>query len=773
RHTITIYSNATYDGYAFSASSSALPDPNPDEWGDGSDSTSLLMYVGEYSFFRAGEAFNFRNRSFLAFPLDSIPAGAIILSATLYINLNNNTATVDDVGDCIIDHIGNYTPLDRTDYQIVPLTANIATLATPATLPGLLSIPGLESYVQDDLLNSRPYTHFRLRQSTGGDTPTEATPSEREIFRVYNFTTGDSIVKPYLEIIYSRPPNPPINLGVQGFADGTEEALNITSHTPTLNWTFSDPDAGDTQSAYNVSVIRVSDGVLMWFKNDTGANNTVIYNETGGGIAALELIDCNDYYFRVQTQDNHGLWGDWAEMRFHMNTLPTTMLVAPANDTWINDNTPLFDWDYFDVEGSPQCAFNLTISSNSDFSTIDYYYESAPSYSDTYYDWPSALPDGIWYWRVKTNDSYEWGEWSEYFIMKIDTVLPTSTIETPFVDPAYYKTSPIWLNGTCLDDRSGINRMEIKIVWKDNGTIYLDWRTTNLAANYSWWDYSFQPPNEANFTIYIRAVDNASNYQVAITRNVTYDITLPTSTIETPFADPAYYNTAPISLDGTCSDTLSGINRVEIKIIWKDNGTIYLDWSNANLAADYSWWDYSFEPPNGANFTIYVRAVDNASNYQVAITRNVTYDITLPTSTIETPSTDPAYYNTVPIWLDGACSDALSGINRVEIKIIWKDNGTIYLDWSNANLAADYSWWDYSFEPPNGANFTIYVRAVDNASNYQNAIIRNVTYDVTAPTAHVDPLPEYSNSNFLVSWSGSDTLSGVSYYTVKNSTDPL
>ncbi|MDI6708583.1 MAG: CARDB domain-containing protein [Candidatus Thermoplasmatota archaeon] len=379
-----------------------------------------------------------------------------------------------------------------------------------------------------------------------------------------------------------------------------------------------------------------------------------------------------------------------------------------------------------------------------------------------------TLADGIWYWRVKTSDSYEWGDWSGYYIIKIDTSLPSSTIQTPSADPAYYNTTAIWLNGTCSDTgtvRSGINRTEIKIVWKDNGTVYLDWTNTNLATNYTWWDYSFLPPNEANFTIWIRAVDNASNYQIAITTNITYDITKPSALI---VGLPKYSN-SDFTVSWSGSDALSGLKYYTVRYS-ENNTTSWLDWPGfVETAATSGLWLIS-NTTEGCIVYFKVIVYDNALNTNTSTTYTIK-DTIKPISNILIPEEGYAT-NESPIEIEGNCSDEKSGINRVEIKITWKDNGTIYLDWTSTNLAANYTWWSYIFYPPSEANYTIHIKAVDNATNHQVRITRNITYDVTNPSASIVPLPKYSNSNFTVSWSGSDALSGLKYYTIQNATTP-
>ena len=446
-------------------------------------------------------------------------------------------------------------------------------------------------------------------------------------YRVYFYGNGSGTAKlDNIQIVYNytvganQTPTA-TNLGVQGYTS-SPGILNITNHTPVFNYTYTDPES-DNQFRRNVTVYNITGGKLIWYANYTdsktsGTNVTVTFNNDS--TATVALLDGCEYYFNVTCNDTgSNNWSAVASVKFHMNSLPTTTLSAPANNTWTNDSTPLFDWDYSDAEGISQYAFNLTISNSSTFSIINY--SANVTTSNTYYDWPTALPDGTWYWQVKTFDSYEWGDWSGWRIIKIDTALPTSTISTPSADPAYYNTTPIWLNGTCSDlgtVQSGINKVEINITWKDNGTTYLAWTNVNLAANYTWWNYSFTPPNEANFTIKIRAIDNASNYQVAITRNVTYDITNPTSLVNA--ISPYWNTTGTIIITVTSSDAISGIDNVSLWWRYSTNNASWGAWTYHGYddTPPYSFTFVSATKNGDGYYQFYSIGKDNASNIEAA-----------------------------------------------------------------------------------------------------------------------------------------------------------
>jgi hypothetical protein len=133
-------------------------------------------------------------------------------------------------------------------------------------------------------------------------------------------------------------PNPPRGLAVDGFGEGTDGAFHVVDHTPLLNWTHDDPNGGPPSGRHvQVSTEPNAGGVVVWDFNDTDlvVNESVVY---GGD----PLLDGATYYLRVKTRDNGGLWGDWAEMAFRMNTAPPApRLTSPPNG--------VRDGDYADV----------------------------------------------------------------------------------------------------------------------------------------------------------------------------------------------------------------------------------------------------------------------------------------------------------------------------------------------------------------------------------------------------------------------------------------
>jgi hypothetical protein len=208
--------------------------------------------------------------------------------------------------------------------------------------------------------------------------------------------------------------NPPEaqDLTVEGFADGTPGILHIINPTPTLGWTFTDPDGGDSQSEYQVRVGTASGLSDMWNPGATaGGASSVVY----GGSA---LLDNTDYWFGVRVNDSKE-WSLWNETQFHMNSLEAQDLTVQsfADGTvgimHITDHFPYLNWTFWDGEADSQTQYQVRVGTASGFSDMwNPASQASAATSEIYAGAP--LIDGTDYWfGVRVHDGYEWSNWNE------------------------------------------------------------------------------------------------------------------------------------------------------------------------------------------------------------------------------------------------------------------------------------------------------------------------------------------------------------------------
>lgn len=95
-------------------------------------------------------------------------------------------------------------------------------------------------------------------------------------------------------------------------------------------------------------------------------------------------------------------------------------------------------------------------------------------------------------------------------------------------------------------------------------------------------------------------------------------------------------------------------------------------------------------------------------------------------------------------------------------------NGGGWVNWRNQTPTDNFG---FRREAPNGATVEFQVQAADNAGNlgaWSASVSTRI--DSEPPVATVNPLPQYTFlSNFTVTWSGSDNLSGIASYTLQMS----
>jgi M6 family metalloprotease-like protein len=92
-------------------------------------------------------------------------------------------------------------------------------------------------------------------------------------------------------------------------------------------------------------------------------------------------------------------------------------LIAPANGSATNDNTPTFTWEAV----STATSYRIQVDNNADFSSP----AINSTRSGTTLTPGTALADGLYYWRVQARGANGlWGPWSAVWTLTIDTARP-------------------------------------------------------------------------------------------------------------------------------------------------------------------------------------------------------------------------------------------------------------------------------------------------------------------------------------------------------------
>jgi hypothetical protein len=286
---------------------------------------------------------------------------------------------------------------------------------------------------------------FRLQDVNGsvlGEWPTSG--EGREGFNITSVSNASVRMKaslhgsgadfPYLDswgLQWSpnRAPSPPRELSVEGQAPDTPGAMNISVLRPEFGWSFSDPDAGQLQGAFNVSVWTGpgASGTLMWRTQGTGDNRTAVY---GDGSAGTALQWGADYYLRISTRDaplSGPLWGPAAEMRFHQNSPPAAPALRMPRDTAPGVSRPTdLAWNLSaDPENGP-LSYQWEVSSDVGFGTL-----RASGTTDETHATVDLAANALYYWRVRADDGFSKSNWSSIWSFTVTNNRPPAVTPPP------------------------------------------------------------------------------------------------------------------------------------------------------------------------------------------------------------------------------------------------------------------------------------------------------------------------------------------------------
>lgn len=146
---------------------------------------------------------------------------------------------------------------------------------------------------------------------------------------------------PYDVGIRARAASTPPNAPDSPLCEGETNPTDVTDPTPEFGWTFSDPDGGDSQGAYQI-LVASSSANLTADNGDMWDSGKVSSSDGEVSYAGLALSESQTYYWKVKTWDNHDVEGDYCgEQQFTTVTLPQGLLrveTSPAVPTTILAN---------------------------------------------------------------------------------------------------------------------------------------------------------------------------------------------------------------------------------------------------------------------------------------------------------------------------------------------------------------------------------------------------------------------------------------------------
>lgn len=239
-------------------------------------------------------------------------------------------------------------------------------------------------------------------------------------WKVRTKDSGSGLFGSYASPVYfytNAAPTTPTNLD-----PGTSEVFDATSDE-VFSWQFNDPDtgAGDAQTAFQIIIVRVSDGVTV---HDTGkvVSATESYTLPGGTLANGE-----SYQWKVRAWDSQDQAGSYSNLAsFECSLPPAVSITSPIDSGTYPKGILTVTWSYSDPDTSPQTKFQVILK-NADGSQIlkD---SGEVSGTDTEYTFSTVLDNNTTY-QVQVT------VWDNVGLSSSDT----HTFTTDFVPP----TTPV------------------------------------------------------------------------------------------------------------------------------------------------------------------------------------------------------------------------------------------------------------------------------------------------------------------------------------------
>ncbi|WP_426448481.1 S8 family serine peptidase [Paenibacillus sp. S-38] len=171
--------------------------------------------------------------------------------------------------------------------------------------------------------------------------------------------------------------------------------------TPTLRWTFNDPDADDGQSAFDLYLYN-SAGTAVHTTGWKSSTNTAYT------VPADILQRGSTYSWKVRTKDSKGVISPMSGSNsFKVNALPVAAVTSYTEGQTLTVNTPKLTWNFSDADSQTQAAYQVWASKDN-WATIGY--SSGIVKGDVKEHTTKALSGGTWTFKVVTFDGLEWSQ---------------------------------------------------------------------------------------------------------------------------------------------------------------------------------------------------------------------------------------------------------------------------------------------------------------------------------------------------------------------------
>jgi hypothetical protein len=483
----------------------------------------------------------------------------------------------------------------------------------------------------------------------------------------------------------------------------------------------------------------------------------------------------NEQWFQYKIYlftENSSLTPILKDFIINFNILPSTpLLITPKNNSCININRPTFKWIFIDNDSEFQKGFHWQLDDEIKFNTIILDLMELYS-SDPFHKPKMNISDGIWFWRVKTQDSDgDWSEFSEPWKIIIDSKAPKSTISAPINNGFYNDLNMI--SGTAFDLKigTGLNKIEIRIEnlennfnWNGNKWVNKEvWLVVNGTSEWYYNSSSIKWTSGMRYCLKSKAYDNANN--IEIPKNgikFSIDMDNPISKIEFPI-NYSFLNNLD-NITGSSKD-FGGSNVSKVEICIQHTKNKYF-WNGSNWDSNEYWlptiginkWFYDASKVlwiSDIYYTIYSKAIDYVGNQENPKTGIIFMFDNKPPELSILINENNNYTKFTSVVLDLFANDTGSGISQMRLS---KNN----IDWTNwTNF---YS--NIQFIIPDGDGVkNVYFEVKDKANNTvfkKDDIILDTTPPYSLSMLINDGEKQTNSTSVNLKLFALDNLSGIS-----------
>ena len=377
-----------------------------------------------------------------------------------------------------------------------------------------------------------------------------------------------------------------------------------------------------------------------------------------------------------------------------------------------------------------------------------------------YYNHTYAYPDplGTYSYIVKAYNATGWSTSATYNFVIQDTTDPTSNVDSM---PYWYNAQPITITATASDNYEVSNVS----LWYRFSTDNATWGAWTFFGKDTAAPYSFSftfPSGEGYYEFYTIANDTAGNTEAApltADENAGYDATAPASSVD---AMSYWYNTLPVVVTATASDSISGVSEVTLYYRYSSDNSSWGTWT-AFSTDSASPWQWNFNAPDGDGYyELYTIAKDNATNTEAAplsADESICIDISAPATSMHAGLPRYGNYVTSSTTFNLTATDSV-GVNATYYRI-W------YGGWNpspgtGSGIGNNFSVYSANFTLSGSGTHYIEFYSDDIAGN--NESVHNSTYivDNTSPSiSSVAATPSTQSQGGKVNISCQSSDSGV------------